>query len=163
MKVIETKNRYLLTRIYTTYIRPKLEYTTVIWNTHLKSQSAMIEKVQKAFSKRFKGLKNKSYQERLQILQLQSLEERRKINDAITVYKVLHHISYISLEDVHIKVSQSVTRGTKLLSKKTINNIVSRHFSVRVTNTWNSLPTAVRMTPTLSSIKSKLINLDNNR
>ena len=29
--------------------------------THLKSQSAVIEKVQKAFSKRLKGLKNKSY------------------------------------------------------------------------------------------------------
>ena len=29
--------------------------------------------------------------------------------------------------------------------------------------TWNTLPTAVKMTPTLSSIKSKLINLDNNR
>ena len=56
-------------------------------------------------------------QERLQILQLQSLEDRRKINDAITVYKALHHISNISLEDVHIKVSQSVTRGTKLLLK----------------------------------------------
>ena len=57
MKIIETKNRHLLTRIYTTYIRPKLEYATVIWNTHLKSQSAVIEKVQKAFSKRLKGLK----------------------------------------------------------------------------------------------------------
>ena len=56
-------------------------------------------------------------QERLQILQLQSLEDRKKINDAITVYKALHHISNISLEDVHIKVSQSVTRGTKLLLK----------------------------------------------
>ena len=49
MKVIETKNRYLLTRIFTTHIRPKLEYATVIWNTHLKSQSAVIEEVQKAF------------------------------------------------------------------------------------------------------------------
>ena len=76
MKVIETKNRYLLTRIYTTYIRPKLKYVTVMWNTHLKSQSAVIEKVQRAFSKQLKGLKNKSYHERLQILQLQSLEEK---------------------------------------------------------------------------------------
>ena len=92
----------------------------MIWNTHLKSQSAVIEKVQKAFSKQLKGLKNKSYQERLQILQLQSLEERRNINDTITIYKALHHISYISLEDVHIKMSQNETRGTKLLSKKTI-------------------------------------------
>ena len=76
MKVIETKNKYLLSRIYTTYIRPKLEYAIVIWNTHLKSQSAVVEKEQKAFSKRLKELKNKSYQERLQILQLQSLEEK---------------------------------------------------------------------------------------
>ena len=75
------------------------------------------------------------------------------IKPSITVYKALHHISYISL-DLHIKVLQSMTRGTKLLSKKTINNIVSRHFSFRVTNTWNTQPTAVRMTPTLSSIKS---------
>ena len=133
------------------------------WNTHLKSQSALIAKVQKTFSKRLKGLENKSYQEILQILQLQSLEERRKINSAITVYKALHHISNISLEDVHIKVSKSLTRGTKLLSKKTICNIVSRHFSFRVTNTLNTLPAAVRMTPTLSSIKSKLINLVNNK
>ena len=133
-----------------------MEYTSIV---AICCDRESTESIFKAINR----TKNKSYQERLQILQLQSLEERRKLNDAITVYKALHHISNISPEDVHIKVSQSVIRGTKLLSKKTINNIVSRYFSFRVTNTLNTLPTAVRMTPTLSSIKSKLINLDNNR
>ena len=88
----------------------------------------MIEKIHKAFSERLKGLKNMSCTERLQLLQLQSVEGRRQLNDAVTVYKALHHISNILLENVYIKVSSSVMRGTQLLFKKTIKNILSRHF-----------------------------------
>ena len=104
-----------------------------MWNSHVKSQSAMIEKVQKAFSKLLKDLKNWSYHERLQISQQKSLEERRRLNDTIAVYKALHHVSSISLEDAYIKVSSSVKCGTNFFYKKII-NIVSRHF-FRVVNT----------------------------
>ena len=48
----------------------------------------MLEKVQQRFTKMIKGTKGKSYEKRLQKLNLWSLEERRNRQDLIEVFKI---------------------------------------------------------------------------
>ena len=48
----------------------------------------MLEKVQRRFMKMIKGMKGKSYEERLQKLNLWSLQERRNRQDLIEVFKI---------------------------------------------------------------------------
>jgi len=62
-----SRNVYLLTRAFITYVRPLLEYNCVAWSPHLKHDRPieLIEQVQRRFTKRLRGLSGYSYNERL--------------------------------------------------------------------------------------------------
>ncbi|KAK2716556.1 hypothetical protein QYM36_006887 [Artemia franciscana] len=50
---------------YTSYVRPQLEYTTVIWSPCLKKDIDRIEQVQKRFVNGLQGFRNLPYDEAL--------------------------------------------------------------------------------------------------
>ncbi|KAK2711740.1 hypothetical protein QYM36_012756 [Artemia franciscana] len=50
---------------YTSYVRPQLEYATVIWSPYLKKVIDRIERVQKRFVKGLEGFRNLPYDEAL--------------------------------------------------------------------------------------------------
>ena len=58
----------------------------------------LLEKVQRRFTKMIKGMKGKSYEERLQRMNLWSLEERRNRQDLIEVSKICKGLSRIRSE-----------------------------------------------------------------
>ena len=60
------------------YNKPHVEYCVSVWSRHYKKDKELLEKVQRRFTKMIKGMKGKSYEERLRKLNLWSLEERRK-------------------------------------------------------------------------------------
>ena len=66
-----------LKKAFVTYIRPLVEYCSVVWSPRLKKYIDVLEKVQKKFSKPIPSLRNMSYKERLIHLNLQPLELRR--------------------------------------------------------------------------------------
>ena len=69
-----SRNTNLLVHAYVTYVRPLLEYNSIIWSPYLKGDVDAIEKVQRRFTKRIPGLNNCSYVERLHLLHLPILE-----------------------------------------------------------------------------------------
>jgi len=44
-------NVTLLVRAFVVYLRPVLEYNSIIWSRHLKQEIMMVEKVQRRFTK----------------------------------------------------------------------------------------------------------------
>ena len=77
-----------LTRAFTVYVRPLLEYGSPVWSPHHSGKIALIESVQRRFTKRLPGLRNVEYKVRLEQLGLETLEMRRLRNDLIFTYKV---------------------------------------------------------------------------
>ena len=71
-------------------VRPSLEYGSQVWSPYLLKDIDCVENVQRRFTKRFPGLWETPYTERLQILGLESLEKRRIISDLILTYKILN-------------------------------------------------------------------------
>ena len=77
LRCFVSKDITLLMRAFLVYVRPVVEYCSVIWSPCLKQDIESIEKVQRRFTKRLKGLKSMTYTERLQYLSVPSLELRR--------------------------------------------------------------------------------------
>ena len=73
-----TKERADLKSIYTTYIRPVLEQSSVVWHSSISRENCLsLERVQRSAVRLIIGGKNFDYQASLKKLQLSSLEERR--------------------------------------------------------------------------------------
>ncbi|RNA44146.1 RNA-directed DNA polymerase from mobile element jockey-like [Brachionus plicatilis] len=74
--------------LYTAFIRPHLEYATSVLNPHRRADVRIIENIQKRASKLVGRIRDRSYQDRLAILNLTTLESRRSRGDLISHYKI---------------------------------------------------------------------------
>ena len=81
--------------LYTTLVRPILDYVSTIWNPSLMSD--ILEKVQRRATKLISSLENLSYDQRLQQLNLPTLLYHRTWIDIIMTYKILHRV--VSLDE----------------------------------------------------------------
>jgi hypothetical protein len=95
LKCFCSRDSVLLTRAYCTYVRPLLEFSSVIWSPHTKKDINRIESVQRKFTRAICNLRGCSYNERLLNLGLDSLLCRRIKTDLILCYKMLHGLLYI--------------------------------------------------------------------
>ena len=137
-----SKDKIILTRAFTTYVRPLLEYASPIWSpSHLTLISA-IESVQRNFTKRLPGLQNFNYSDRLKILTLKSLEHRRLIVDLLTCHKIIHqHISITSENFLKLSSTQNLCGHSFKLTQPLAKNTIQKHFfTTRIVKAWNSLP-----------------------
>ena len=71
-----TRQTQFLTRVFTAYIRPKLEYAVPVWLPHLTCDIVIIERVLRLFTKRIPQLRDLSYTERLSSMKVSSLTQR---------------------------------------------------------------------------------------
>ena len=77
-------------KLYTTFVRPHLEYAQAVWSPHLKKNINILKNVQIRATKIVDGLANLDYPERLKKLDLPTLVCRRARGDMIEVFKHLH-------------------------------------------------------------------------
>jgi len=65
LRAFESRDVCLLLRAFLVYVRPLLEYNSVLWSPCTMKDIQAIENVQRRFTKRLHGLKSFTYQERL--------------------------------------------------------------------------------------------------
>ena len=148
-----------MTVLYTTHIRPLLEYAPSVWNTGYVGDSQILESVQRRWTKRVRGLEDTPYEERLRILDLFSVKGRLIRYDMIRVWKILNGMTGIPFESVFsLSPSIGTTRGhnLKLVVPISRRDCRRRFFSVRVVNIWNSLPQSVVSSESLAQLKAGL-------
>lgn len=111
-------------------------------------------------------MKNCSYGTGLRNFSLLSLESQREYTDLITVYKLIHGMMGVSLDDTGLKLSSNCTRsgGTRLQQLQPTTTLCASRFKFRAASMWNSLPWEAYQLPRLamfkSYVKQKLLNDD---
>ena len=145
--------------LYKVYVRPLMEYAIQAWSPHMVKDIQLLEKVQQRATKCVYGLKNKTYQQRLKILGIPSLELRRTRGDLIETYKILTGKEDIDKNQL-FQLSSNIhsTRGhhLKLFKKPCRINVRKFFFSQRVVDDWNSLPSNVVESPSVNTFKNRL-------
>ena len=146
--------------LYKTQVRPILEYCSDILFPIFIMDMKEIEKVQKRATKLVKGLSEKPYDERLQTLDLPTMEYRRNRTDMLQVFRILKGIDNLDPNDFFEIDNRGLTRGHSLkLIKPRVNTRVRQcSFSQRVINPWNNLTDHVVTAKSINTFKDRLEN-----
>ena len=78
--------------LYTTLIRPHLDYASVVWNPYQLGHIRATEKVQRWATRIVPEFSDHTYYDRLQALNFPSLGYRRRWMEMIKVYKIIHSL-----------------------------------------------------------------------
>ena len=146
----------IMLQLYKHLIRPHLEYAVQAWHPWLQKDIDLLEKVQRRITKTFSGLHNISYEERLRVLGLTTLKQRRIRGDMIQVFKILN--GYDSCDISLSPSNASHTRGhsNKLQMHHCRLNIRKYQFANRVINNWNNLPQYVISSTSVNQFKKNI-------
>ena len=145
----------MVRKIITTYIRPGLEYASVVWKPHLQKDIDKLERIQRAATRWVPELKNLSYEDRLKRLNLPSLEERRTRGALITLYKCKTGMMVTDSQSF-IPFSDRETRGNnKKIKQKRGDKDVRKYFfpDPKLTDDWNKLPEQIVNAKNINQLK----------
>jgi len=149
----------LVRSLFTTMIRPHLEYGNAVWHPQYCKDINLIEGVQHRATRLVPGYWKFPYQERLRKMNLPSLGYRRLRGDALEVYKHLHGIYKVDCTELLPLDNRSgmVTRGHSLKLQKRDSKTAMRanSFGMRVVNFRNSLPEEVVQAPSVNVFKQR--------
>ena len=158
----------MLSKFFTTYIRPILEYNSCVWNPSVKYLIDLLENVQRKFTKRINSISHLSYLERLSILNLEPLELRRLKADLTMYYKIINNLTCIDSKLV-FAFRQPSLRTNRLTShrfalQKPAKSLqtLSNSFFYRAIDVWNGLPDDVFSANSLPTFKNHINKIDFN-
>ena len=166
LRAFTSNNIWTLLKAYTVFIRPILEYSSVVWSPHLLGDVGSLERVQHFYTRRIFNrcrIPYTSYEDRLYKLGIRSLRYRRLQADIIMVYKLLHNLVDMPFDDFfQLYTSPYNTRRHKycLDVKRCGSRGEQGTFAARVVDPWNSLPASVVESTTLTAFRLKLNRFD---
>lgn len=161
LRCFKCRDPLILCRAFVTYVRPILEYCSQVWSPSYLTDIFKIERVQRRFTRRLKYNGKLSYGQRLNKINLETLELRRLKFDLIMVYKILHGL--IDVNKTIFEFSNSpYLRGHSQKMVKPISRIDCRlhSFVARVVNPWNYLSQQCIDASSVSVFKSCLNSTD---
>ena len=153
-----SKNHHLLTRAFTSYVRPILEYASPVWSPHFTKDIAALERVQRRFTKSFHNLRSLPCSTRIERLDLQPLHIRRLNIDLTTCYHLIHELTHLDYTIFFTLRPHSVTRGHPFTFTKPLVWLNTNKFSFfsRTIDPWNNLPLISVTSGSLPVFKFKL-------
>ena len=149
---------HVFVQLYTTYVRP--EFAVQAWSPWTVADKAVLEQVQKRAIRMISGLRSREYEDRLAELGLTTLEERRHQADMAMTYRIVTQKDDVDAAEWFTMAAQAA-RVTRTAADPL--NVIVRHgrldirrnfFSVRVTEDWNRVPSAIKNLKTVGGFKN---------
>ena len=149
-------------KCYKAFVRPILEYGCCVWDPHNKNQIEQLEKTQKRaarFITQNYELKSGNTRKNMENLGWVTLQERRARSKLNTLFKAKHGLIDIPTED--LKNSQRLTRRSSqnyFLPSSSVDGHKYSFFPSTI-RLWNSLPSNIKCTNSVTAFKSSLNNI----
>ena len=158
-KSFVSRNPNFLKQAFITYVRPLLEYCTQVWSPYLIKDISKIESVQRYFTRKLFPRNTTNYPERLILLNLESLEQRRLKYDLNMYYKIIHNLTNLDKNKFFSFLPK--THGTRghdfqIQIPLSRSNSLSNTFASRSVDCWNHLPAQTISATSIASFKRHL-------
>ena len=127
--------------LYTSFVRPHLEYGISVWNPYFEKDINVLEKVQERATK-IPCLSKLGYSERLKKFNLTTLSERRTRGDLIQMFRYFKGLDKINWYSP-VRLFEPVTRGLKVrMERQLVKRCMARYqfLTNRIVESWNNLP-----------------------
>jgi ribonuclease P/MRP protein subunit RPP40 len=146
-------DEYAIKTLYCAFVRPLIEFAVPVWCPILNQDIKLLEQVQHRATKLVPGLSNLKYEDRLQILGLTTLSDRRKRGDLIQMFKIVHGYETVTWEKpLELRAKNSLNYNREITKTEARHNF----FTNRIANEWNKLPEDVILAKSVNSFKAKL-------
>ena len=149
----------LMRLLFTSLVRPHLEYGNAVWYPYLQKDIDLLESVQHRATRLVPGLAKMAYEDRLRRMNLPTLVYRRHRGDMIEAYKYLNGVYRVDSTQLLPRHEEKglKTRGhsKKLMKREFRGQIRANSFGMRIVNVWNSLPEEVVTAPSVNSMKGR--------
>ncbi len=155
--LIVSRDANLWKKLYTTYVRPQLEYAIPVWTPYMHKDIDCLEKIQHRATKIPHSLKSLQYPQRCVEMGLTSLTKRRDRGDLIQMFKFETGIEVINWHNQPLRIPPLYSHRERF-HREVVRNCEPRHqfFNNRVTTLWNTLPDTVVQARTLNEFKNRL-------
>ena len=150
-----------LLQLYTSLVRPCLEYATQVWNPHLNKDIQNLEKVQKFALKVCCKQWDLNYAEALEQCLLPELKARRTYLSLCYFYKLINGIFEFPNSPLTVRQLNYPTRSgrTNLYYQPYAHsNSFLFSFFPQTISLWNSLPFSIASAPTFNCFKRQLLS-----
>ena len=147
-------NERMLSQLYKSFIRPHLEFSSVVWSPWARKDIDALETIQRRVSKLAPSLRNMTYSERLDRLEWPLLAERRTRADLIEMHKIEHELVQVHFVNGNQRRAASqldspasnTRNGHRGLCRGRTYNCEQRYnfFLNRTAGSWNALPSAIK-------------------
>ncbi|MEL7427573.1 MAG: reverse transcriptase family protein [Bacteroidota bacterium] len=144
--------------LFISHIRPLIEYCSTLWNYGYLGDVRKLESVQRRWTANVAGMEELNYPERLNRLNLFSIQGRLLRSDLIKIWKAFWSGIDTGLMEMFERQFHRSTRGhsCKLSLPVCHSDTLRRFLTVRSVEVWNSLPVEVVEAQTIYAFKSGL-------
>jgi ribonucleases P/MRP protein subunit RPP40 len=160
------RDRHVFVKLYKQYVRPHLEFATPVWSPWLNADKQVLENVQRKFINMVAGLQQGSYEEKCRELKLETLEERRHIQDLAQTYKMVSGKEKLRRTEIFKHVSGGRTRqdADELNLKQAHSRLdIRKHFfNQRTVKSWNEVPPEIKRSANVTGFKAAYKNFIRN-
>lgn len=145
LSVFRTRSKSEMMFLYKTYVRPNLEYCCPLWNPSGPNSVTSIQKieaVQRTFTSKINTMQGLNYWERLNTLDLMSLQRRRERYIIIYMWKILTSQVPNDLQVSFYMNHRSAIKAVvpQIPTQRSNATLFDKSFSVLGPKLWNILP-----------------------
>ena len=148
-----------MSQVYKVFVRPHLEYAVTAWSPWHRKDVDALEKIQRRATRQMSDVRG-TYPQRLQQLELTTLEERRIRGDAIETFKYLRgfldvdRAALFTSNDANVPQTRHQHSYMQLTVPRANTDLRKNFFTVRGSRLWNTLPSHICASNTVNAFKN---------